>query len=93
MWKVDQPALGLARSTLLADEDNSTAPVLNAYRQYARAAAGAVRDWLKTNVSDADIAADVDAVVHFEADIAKVMLSFQLFANLDWVNFITYHLI
>ena len=70
---VDQPVLGLTRSTLTAGDDNSTAPVLNAYRQYAQAAAGAVRDWLRTNVSDADIVADVEAIIQFEADIANVI--------------------
>lgn len=49
--------------------------IMAAYAAYATDAAKAIRDSLGTSVTDAQIAADVDAMWKFESELAKVSLT------------------
>ena len=51
---------------------NEAAALIEAYRRYATLSARAIRDWLQSDASDADIDADVAAMIRFEFALANV---------------------
>ncbi len=67
---MDQGSLILPRSVLMDFEDNSK--VTEAYRALLTGSAIAIRDWLSSNVTNAQIEAEVDAVLKFESQLALV---------------------
>ncbi|XP_046633413.1 neprilysin-4-like isoform X2 [Daphnia pulicaria] len=67
---VDQDSLYLPRSVLVNPADNPQ--ITTAYTTLIVESAKAVRSWLKSDVTDAQIKADADAVLKFESQLAMI---------------------
>ena len=67
---VDQDSLYLPRSVLANPVDNPE--ITTAYKTLIVESARAIRSWLKSDVTDAQIKADVDAILKFESQLAMV---------------------
>ena len=72
LYKVDQSSLALPRTTLINARSNSTLATMKAYAVYASAAAKAIRDAIRGGTEDADIEQDVEHMIQFEMQLAKV---------------------
>lgn len=70
--KVDQASLGLPYSTLINANSNSTASIMKAYAGYITESAKAVRIATNGGSKDSTIARDVQDMINFEVDLAKV---------------------
>lgn len=62
--------MALPKSVLM--EHESSPNVIKAYKTYAIGSAKAVRNSLKTNATDAQIEAEIEAMLKFESDLAGV---------------------
>lgn len=71
-FQIDQGSLGLPRSTLV--NPSGSPEVMTAYSDYMTGTAKAIRDYLNTGATDAQIDADVLATWTFESELAKVRL-------------------
>lgn len=71
---VDQDSLYLPRSVLVNPANNPE--ITTAYTKLIFESAKAVKNWLKSDVTDAQIKADVDAVLKFESQLAMVLLNY-----------------
>ncbi|KAI9560850.1 hypothetical protein GHT06_011803 [Daphnia sinensis] len=67
---IDQSSLALPRSTLI--NPSGSPEIMTAYSTYITDAAKAIRDYLATGATDAQIDADVLAVWTFESELAKI---------------------
>lgn len=74
---MDQSGLGLPYSTLINAKSNSTAAIMQAYATYVFEAAKAVRDTIQGGSNDSDIIREVDQIVNFQIELAKV-------TTIDW---------
>lgn len=77
---VDQDSLSLPRSVLVNLADNPE--IKTAYTKLIFESAKAVKNWLKSDVTDAQIKADVDAVLKFESQLAMVNKTNVLFTSI-----------
>lgn len=80
---VDQDSLYLPRSVLVNPADNPQ--ITTAYTTLIVESAKAVRSWLKSDVTDAQIKADADAVLKFESQLAMVFG--QMFGSLSRTDY------
>lgn len=67
---MDQDYFYLPRSVVTDFESNPT--IATAYFSLLVGSAKAVRDWLKSDVADADIEAEVHEIMKFESRLAHV---------------------
>lgn len=69
---MDQSSLGLPYSTLINARSNSTAAVMKAYATYVFEAAKAVRDAIQGGTNDSAIIHEVEQMINFQIELAKV---------------------
>lgn len=69
---MDQSGLGLPYSTLINAKSNSTAAVMKAYVNYVFETAKAVRDTIQGGSNDSDITRQVEQMIDFQIELAKV---------------------
>ena len=68
--QVDKPSLVLPLATFIHAATNEA--IMGAYAVYASAAAKAIRDAIRGGTEDADIEQDVEHMIQFEMQLAKV---------------------
>lgn len=89
LFQVDQGLLTLPRSMLVDREEY--ADIIDAYFELVSGSARAVRDVLRSGVTDLEINQQVEAMLQFEIDLAKVgklwslELVYQASCVIDWV--------
>lgn len=69
---VDQTDVGLPYSTLINAKSNSTAIIMQAYATYVFESAKAVRDAIQGGSNDSDIIHEVDQMINFQIELAKI---------------------
>lgn len=70
--QVNQAGLGLPYSTLINARSNSTIHIMKAYAGYVIESAKAVRDAIEGGTNDSTIISDVEEMINFQIELAKV---------------------
>jgi len=78
---VDQAGLGLPYATLMNSTTNSTKPLMEAYATYMTDTAKLIRNHIKGGTNDSTIENDVEQVIQFQIDLAKVFITLYLLFN------------
>ncbi|EFX80396.1 hypothetical protein DAPPUDRAFT_304103 [Daphnia pulex] len=78
---VDQSGLGLPYSTLINAKSNSTAAVMKAYANYVIETAKAVRDTIQGGSNDSDITRQVEQMIDFQIELAKIQTKPEMRRN------------
>lgn len=74
---MDQTDVGLPYSTLINAKSNSTAIIMQAYATYVFESAKAVRDAIQGGSNDSDIIHEVDQMINFQIELAKVNITLK----------------
>ena len=78
---MDQAGLGLPYATLMNSTTNSTKPLMEAYAAYMTDTAKLIRNHIKGGTNDSTIENDVEQVIQFQIDLAKVFITLYLLFN------------
>lgn len=78
---MDQAGLGLPYATLMNSTTNSTKPLMEAYAAYMTDTEKLIRNHIKGGTNDSTIENDVEQVIQFQIDLAKVFITLYLLFN------------
>ena len=78
---MDQAGLGLPYATLMNSTTNSTKTLMEAYAAYMTDTAKLIRNHIKGGTNDSTIENDVEQVIQFQIDLAKVFITLYLLFN------------